>query len=128
MPALRDYLKMKKGVVFTLDQPKLSADDFFKELETVEFSLLTLLRLLIRVDISHFTDQDSFTGFFLKLFNKNVWAKVRRYLNETAGQQAEGGGKKSLRKRIKTTRKKSKSVTASSSRSRVRTSRKGRSK
>jgi 8-oxo-dGTP pyrophosphatase MutT (NUDIX family) len=135
MPALREYVELKKEVVFPLNETKLSTEGFYKELSKIpgkDMNLLKLLRLLIRVDITNFSDQESFTRFFLKLFARKAWAKVKDYFKEKAGPQleAEGGGKKSLRKRIKTTRKKTKkeSTTVSSSRSRFRTSRKGHSK
>lgn len=135
MPALREYVGLKKEVVFPLNETKLSTDGFYKELSKTpgkDMNLLKLLRLLIRVDITNFSDQESFTRFFLKLFARNAWAKVKNYFKEKAGLQpeAEGGGKKSLRKRIKATRKKTKKepTTVSSSRSRFRTSRKGHSK
>jgi hypothetical protein len=135
MPALREYTHVKKGeAVFTLSESKLTTAGFFGELSKIpsaKSSLLILLRLLIRVDITHFSDQDSFTKFFMKFFNPVGKRKLKGYLEQGAEAAARGGKRRnSLRKRIKTTRKKTKTApsTATSSRSRVRTSRKGHSK
>lgn len=133
MPSLREYAHVKKGIsVFTLSESKITTAIFFNKLSKIpaaEASLLLLLRLLIRIDITHFSDQKSFTDFFMKFFNPVGKRKLKVYLDQEAEQDLPKGGgstKKSLRKRIKTTRKKRSN--SSSSRSRVRTSRKARSK
>ena len=136
-PILREYLELQKEVLFPLTDSKLSAKGFFEVLKNIpekDLTLLVLLRNLVRVDISKFSEPHDFRKFFGKFFNpEGKKKKLYPYIDRPLGGGAAltGGSKKSLRKRIKTTRKKTNPKVArltSSSRSRVRTSRKARSK